>query len=200
MSSYSKLSAAGTALLVTIIEDTGLIVWLVLLNHSVTYAGIPIPAIVLLLVLLVEHSIMQRAENPNFTGRTFGRIFVFSTLEVINWSVWLTLLSSQTTSLLSMSSLAASLYFFIGFYIEHQITENVITDRPLLRFRNAKGVITAGVIAETLSEGVGARLWIFFATTMGPLSIAFLVVGSLVEHSIQYVVGRVPVTTPVVNQ
>ena len=83
---------------------------------------------------------------------------------------------------------------------EHQITENVITDQPFLRFRNAKGVITAGIIGETLSEGVGARLWIFFATSMGPLSIGFLVVGSLVEHSVQYVVGRIQVTDTVTNQ
>ena len=117
MSSYSKLSAAGTAILVTIIEDTGLVAWLILLHRGVTYAGIPIPAMVLLVVLLIEHSIMQRAENPSFTGRTFGRIFVFSTLEVVNWSVWLTLLSSQTAPLLSMTSLVASLYFFVGFYV-----------------------------------------------------------------------------------
>ena len=200
MSSYSRLSAAGTAILVTIIEDTGLVAWLILLNRGVTYAGIPIPAVVLLVVLLIEHSIMQRAENPNFTGRTFGRIFVFSTLEVVNWSVWLALLSSQTAPLLSMASLVASLYFFVGFYVEHQITENVITDQPFLRFRNAKGLITAGIIGETLSEGVGARLWIFFAASMGPLSIAFLVVGSLVEHSVQYVVGRIPVTDTITNQ
>ena len=199
MSSYSRLSAAGTAILVTIIEDIGLVVWLVLLSQSVTYAGIPVPAIVLLVFLLVEHSIMQRAENPNFTGRTFSRILVFSTLEVVNWSVWLILLSSRTTSLLSMTSLVASAYFFIGFYIEHQITENVITDQPFLRFRN-KSVITAGIISETLSEGIGARLWIFFIPSMGSLAIALLVIGSLVEHSIQYVVGRVPVTTSIINR
>src|SRR5437660_10037747 len=89
-----------------------------------------------------------------------------------------------------MNSLIASLYFFIGFYIEHQITENVITQQPYLRFRNPRGVITAGVIAETLSEGVGARLWLLY----GPIGPAFLVVGSLIEHSIPYVVGRLPTT------
>ena len=132
---------------------------------------------------------MQRAENPNFTGRVFAKIFGFTLLEVVNWSVWLILLSN-TSSLLSMSSLIASLYFFIGFYIEHQITENVITQQPYLRFRNPRGVITAGVIAETLSEGVGARPWLLY----GPIGPAFLVVGSLIEHSIQYVVGRLPTT------
>jgi hypothetical protein len=140
--------------------------------------------------LLVEHSIMQRAENSNFTGRVFARIFGFSLLEVVNWSVWLALLAN-TSSLLSMSSLLASLYFFVGFYIEHQITENVITDQPYLRFRNSRGSITAGVILETLSEGVGARLWLFYGL-IGPV---FLVVGSLIEHSIQYVVGRIPTET-----
>jgi hypothetical protein len=120
------------------------------------YQGIPIAPLVLLVVLLVEHSIMQRAENPNFTGKVFGQIFGFTLLEVVNWSIWLTLLSN-TSSLLSMSSLLASLYFFVGFYIEHQITENVITQQPYLRFRNPRGAITAGVILETLSEGVGAR-------------------------------------------
>jgi hypothetical protein len=154
------------------------------------YHGIPIAPLVLLVVLLVEHSIMQRAENPNFNGRVFARIFGFTGLEVVNWSVWLTLLSN-TSSLLSMSSLVASLYFFVGFYIEHQITENVITDQPYLRFRNSRGVITAGVIFETLSEGVGARLWLLY----GPIGPAFLVVGSLIEHSIQYVVGRLPTTS-----
>ena len=95
-----------------------------------------------------------------------------------------------------MSSLLASLYFFVGFYIEHQITENVITQQPYLRFRNARGAITAGVILETLSEGVGARLWLFY----GPIGPAFLVMGSLIEHSIQYVVGRVPVASPLVDR
>ncbi len=115
-------------------------------------------------------------------------------LEVVNWSVWLTLLSNSS-SLLSMSSLIASLYFFVGFYIEHQITENVITQQPYLRFRNARGAITAGVILETLSEGVGARLWLLY----GPIGPVFLVLGSLIEHSIQYVVGRIPTRSTAIN-
>src|SRR5947208_7971752 len=187
MSSYSKATAAGVALLVTIIEDAGLIAWLILARASMFYQGIPIAPLVLLIVLLIEHSIMQRAENPNFTGRVFAEIFGFTLLEVVNWSVWLILLSN-TSSLLSMSSLIASLYFFIGFYIEHQITENVITQQPYLRFRNPRGVITAGVIAETLSERVGTRLWWLYA----PIGDEFLVVGSLREHSIQYIVGGWP--------
>jgi len=191
LSSYSKGRAAVVALLVTIIEDAGLIAWLALLGRSsLVYQGIPLAAVLLIVVLLIEHSIMQRAENPNFTGKVFLQIVVFSILEVVNWSVWLFLLSN-TSSLLSMSSLIAAAYFFVGFYIEHQITENVITQQPFLRFRNAKGKITTGVVLETLSEGVGARLWILY----GPIGIAFLVVGSLVEHSIQYVVGRIPVTS-----
>jgi hypothetical protein len=188
--SYSRIGAAGIVLLVTIIEDAGLIAWLVLARGSMLYMGIPIAPLVLLVVLLVEHSIMQRAENSNFTGRVFARIFGFSLLEVVNWSVWLALLAN-TSSLLSMSSLLASIYFFVGFYIEHQITENVITDQPYLRFRNPRGSITAGVILETLSEGVGARLWLFYGL-IGPV---FLVVGSLIEHSIQYVVGRIQTET-----
>jgi hypothetical protein len=156
------------------------------------YMGIPTAPLVLLVILLVEHSIMQRAENSNFNGRVFAKIFGFSLLEVVNWSVWLTLLSN-TTSLLSMSSLLASLYFFVGFYVEHQITENVITDQPYLRFKNSRGSITAGVIIESLSEGVGARLWLLY----GPIGPAFLVAGSLIEHSIQYVVGRIPTENPV---
>jgi hypothetical protein len=187
MSSYSRISAAGVALLVTIIEDVGLIAWLILARGSMLYMGIPVAPLVLLVVLLVEHSIMQRAENPNFTGKVFAQIFGFTLLEVANWSVWLILLSN-TTSLLSMSSLFASLYFFVGFYIEHQITENVVTQQPYLRFRNPRGVITAGVILETVSEGIGARLWLLY----GPIGPAFLIVGSLIEHSIQYVVGKIP--------
>jgi len=190
--SYSKGSAAGVVLLVTIIEDAGLIAWMVLARASMLYMSIPIAPLGLLLVLLIEHSIMQRAENPNFTGRVFTQIFGFSLLEVVNWSVWLILLSN-TSSLLSMNSLLAALYFFVGFYVEHQITENVITQRPYLRFRNRRGSITAGVILETLSEGVGARLWLFYSL-IGP---AFLVAGSLIEHSIQYVVGRIPTESPV---
>src|SRR6266436_513980 len=189
MNTYSKISAASVVLVVTIIEDAGLIAWLVLARASMFYRGIPIAPLVLLLVLLIEHSIMQRAENPDFRGRVFAQIFGFSLLEVVNWSVWLTLLSN-TSSLLSMSTLIASLYFFVGFYIEHQITENVITEQPYLRFRNGRGAITAGVILETLSEGVGARLWLLY----GPIGPALLVVGSLIEHSIQYVVGRLPTT------
>src|SRR5437016_6439731 len=95
MSSYSKVGAAGVVLLVTIIEDAGLIAWLVLVRGSMFYQGIPIAPLVLLLVLLVEHSIMQRAENPNFTGRVFAQIFGFSLLEVVKWSVLLTLLSNS---------------------------------------------------------------------------------------------------------
>lgn len=195
MSSYSKSGAFGVVLLVTIIEDSGLIAWLALRRASILYMGIPIAALVLLLALLVEHSIMQRAENPSFTDKVFLEIIGFTSLEVVNWSVWLTLLSN-TSSLLSMSSLVASTYFFVGFYIEHQITENVITQQPYLRFRNARAAITAGVILETLSEGVGARLWILY----GPIGIAFLVIGSLIEHSIQYVVGRLPVQGQILQQ
>ena len=187
--------AAGVVLLVTIIEDSGLVAWLALSRASMLYVGIPIAALVLLVVLLVEHSIMQRAENPDFTGKVFLRIAGFTVLEVINWRVWLALLSN-TSSLLSMSSLVASAYFFVGFYIEHQITENVISGQPYLRFRNANRVITLGVILETLSEGVGARLWVLY----GAVGIIFLVVGSVVEHSIQYAVGRQQVTNPVIGR
>jgi hypothetical protein len=195
LSSFSKGRAAGVVLLVTIIEDIGLIAWLALTRASIVYQGISVAALVLLVVLLIEHSIMQRAVNPDFTRKVFLRIIVFSSLEVVNWAVWLTLLSN-TTSLLSMSSLVASAYFFVGFYIEHQITENVITGQPFLRFRNPKAVITVGVILETLSEGVGARLWLFYGAT----GIIFLVIGSAVEHSIQYVVGRVPVESQVTER
>ena len=195
MSSFSKSRAVGVVLIVTIIEDAGLITWLALLRASTLYMGISIAVLVLLVVLLVEHSIMQRAENPNFTGKVFLEIITFSTLEVVNWSVWLTLLSN-TSSLFSMSSLVASAYFFVGFYIEHQITENVITQQPFLHFRSGRAVITAGVILETLSEGVGARLWVFYGAT----GIIFLVIGSIVEHSIQYVVGRLPVKSQVMER
>ncbi|TMI37935.1 hypothetical protein E6H23_10930 [Candidatus Bathyarchaeota archaeon] len=195
MSSFSKSRAVGVVLLVTIIEDAGLITWLALLRAPTLYMGISIAALVLLVVLLVEHSIMQRAENPNFTRKVFLEIITFSTLEVVNWSVWLTLLSN-TSSLFSISSLVASAYFFVGFYIEHQITENVITQQPFLRFRNGRAAITAGVILETLSEGVGARLWVLYGAT----GIIFLVIGSLVEHSIQYVVGRLPVESQVMER
>ncbi|HEV2118931.1 MAG TPA: hypothetical protein VGS11_02305 [Candidatus Bathyarchaeia archaeon] len=194
MSSFSKSRAAGVVLLVTIIEDAGLIGWLALVRAPILYQGVPIAALVLLVVLLIEHSIMQRAENPDFTGKVFLRIISFTTLEVVNWAVWLALLSN-TTSLFSMSSLVASAYFFVGFYIEHQITENVITGQPFLQFRNPKSIITAGVILETLSEGVGARLWLFYGAT----GIIFLVIGSLIEHSVQYVVGRVPVESQVME-
>jgi len=195
LSSFSKSRAVGVVLLVTIIEDAGLIAWLALLRVSMLYMGISIAVLVLLAVLLVEHSIMQRAENPNFTGKVFLEIIIFSTLEVVNWSVWLTLLSN-TSSLFSMSSLVASAYFFVGFYIEHQITENVITQQPFLHFRSGRAVITAGVILETLSEGVGARLWVLYGAT----GIIFLVIGSIVEHSIQYVVGRLPVKSQVMER
>ena len=197
MSNYSKSSAILVVLLVTIIEDSGLIAWLALLHTSMIYMDISIAALVLLVVLLIEHSIMQRAENPDFTGKVFLEIIGFTTLEVVNWSVWLALLSN-TSSLFSMTSLLASAYFFVGFYIEHQITENVITRQPFLHFRNARGVITAGVILETLSEGVGARLWISYGLAgMGPVAIIFLVIGSTIEHSIQYIVGRVPVQSQI---
>ena len=107
MSNYSKSSAILVVLLVTIIEDSGLIAWLALLHTSMIYMGIPIAALVLLVVLLIEHSIMQRAENPDFTGKVFLEIIGFTTLEVINWSVWLALLSNPS-SLFSMTSLLAS--------------------------------------------------------------------------------------------
>lgn len=207
MNSFSKGRAAGVVLTVTIIEVVGLVAWLVLLRGSVNYLGIPIPALVLLAVLLVEHSIMQRAENPDFTGRVFAKIVGFSALEVVNWSVWLALLSLGAP-LISMSTAIASAYFFVGFYIEHQITENVISQQPYLRFRNSKGTITTGVILETLSEGIGARLWILYSVTLGIglfgvsglLGVVLLVIGSTVEHSIQYVVGRIPVTAMITGQ
>jgi hypothetical protein len=162
-------------------------VWLGRVRASSVVMGIPVAALILLLTLLVEHSIMQRVENPDFTGKVFARVLGFTTLEVVNWTIWLTLLPIGA-SLLSTGSLIASAYFFVGFIIEHQITENVIAGRPYLSFRNVSGLVTLGVVLETLSEGVGARLWIQF----GAIGIALLVIGSLVEHSIQYVVGRVP--------
>src|SRR5207244_11702804 len=102
MSSYSKATAAGVALLVTIIEDAGLIAWLILARASMFYQGIPIAPPVLLIVLLIEHSIMQRAEHPNFTGRVFAHRFGFTLHEVANCSIWLILLTN-TSSLLVLA-------------------------------------------------------------------------------------------------
>jgi hypothetical protein len=65
-----------------------------------------------------------------------------------------------------------------------------------LRFRNPKAVITTDVILESLSEGVGARLWLLYGAT----GIIFLVIGSAIEHSIQYGVGRVPVESEVMER
>jgi hypothetical protein len=61
-----------------------LIAWLALLGRSsLVYIGFQVAAVVLLAVLLVEHSIMQRAENLDFTGKVFSASRVLASLR---WS------------------------------------------------------------------------------------------------------------------
>src|SRR2546426_4946593 len=90
-------------------EDSGLIVWLALLRASILVMGFPVAALVLLLVLLVEHSIMQRAENPKFTGKIFLEILALRCWKLsigpYGWPSFQSMISSHQRTSSSRSTL-----------------------------------------------------------------------------------------------
>jgi hypothetical protein len=157
----------GIAYIVTAIEDTGLILWLAIIQAHIMEGLVAF--ITLLTFLSVEHLVTQHEATGHLSVKTVLKILGFSSLETVNWAIWL--------ALIAINPVGAAVYFFVSFYIEHQITDNVKKGRPFLYLtRSQEGSL--GLSFITLSELLGASGWI----ALGLSGIGLLITGSLVEH------------------
>jgi hypothetical protein len=159
----------GVTALTSAIEDTGLVIWLAMLHANPVLFGILLAAATLFTFLTVEHLIAQDASAGKLTKRSILEVLGFTALEVVNWGVWL--------ALIAINPALAAAYFLGSFFVEHQITFNTKKGLPYLNFIE-NGSLRRDIVIETVSEFVGAAIWI----TLGPIGIIALVTGSSIEH------------------
>lgn len=174
---FPGIASFLTILLITGIEVVGLLLWLSLV--SVGIVGIGQGTTFLIILLLLEHLIAQveHVRRRLAVGEVID-IFRFSVLEGIIWTTWFLLIP--------INGIAAIAFFLIGLYVEHQISDNVKKGLPTLQFSG--GLVSKGLLIFTLSEVIGASLWLI----LGPIGLIALIVGSTVEHYIATNVGRIP--------
>jgi hypothetical protein len=166
----SILHRLGITAVVSAIEDFGLVVWLAMIHASPLLTMMVLAAITLFTFLTTEHLISQKDSAGTLTKRSVLEVLGFTAIEVVNWAVWLALIPIN-------GGLAAS-YFLGSFFIEHQITYNVKKGLPFLKFRE-NGSIRRNIIIETVSEFIGAALWLALGPAFG---VTALVIGSSIEH------------------
>lgn len=166
----SLLHRLGITALVSAIEDTGLVIWLAMLHASPLLSAMILAAVTLLTFLTVEHLISQKDSAGTLTKRSILEVLGFTSLEVVNWAVWL--------ALIPINPALAAGYFLGSFFVEHQITYNTKKGLPFLNFIE-NGSVRKDIIIETVSEFIGAALWIALGPSFG---VAALVIGSSVEH------------------
>jgi len=169
------LHRLGITALVSAIEDAGLVIWLAMLHASPVFAGAAVAALTLLTFLTTEHLISQRDAVGKLTVKSVLRVLGFTAIEVVNWAVWL--------ALIAVNPVLAAGYFLGSFFIEHQITYNVKKGLPFLQFYDISpgGSARKRVIVETVSELIGAALWVTLSPAVG---VTALVIGSSIEHFI----------------
>lgn len=197
-----KSSRLGRAIILTIIVTTvevyGLFLWLGLqLQGAILSAGW-----VLFGFLLIEHIISQidhnstevilHPERPKqkFDLTQFVEIVIFSTIEVVVWIVWL--------SLIPINNLLAIAFFTLALFVEHQITDNVKKRLPLGHFASPRSILFRGLVIFTISEVAGAVIWVSLVLK-NPTSVGYdklvlllpMIIGSLLEHYIAGNVGHI---------
>lgn len=160
----------GITALVSAIEDTGLVLWLALLHVNPAITGALLSLITLFTFLTSEHLITQRDAAGRLTLHSILEVLGFTSLEVVDWAVWLLLIP--------VNGAAAAGYFLSSFFLEHQLTYNTKRGLPFISIKDSNDV-AKGVIVETVSEFVGAALWIVLGPSAGIIP---LVIGSNIEH------------------
>jgi hypothetical protein len=179
------------------IEIVGLIEWLALSKggNPITVLGQSYPilhlgaissrvgmtgfaAIILAVVLLVEHIITQVDATGRFaSGKQLVEILTFSSLESVIWVVWLVLIP--------VNGILAFAFFLVALFVEHHIADNVKKGLSFFKL-SSTGPVFRGLLILTLSEVIGAVVWIGNQNLL-----AVLVGGSLLEHYIARNVGLI---------
>jgi hypothetical protein len=172
-------------------ELVGLIEWLALSNEGnpTTVLGYSYPilklgalssrigmtgfaAIVLAIVLLVEHIITQVDATGRFaSGKQLVEILTFSNLESV--------------VLIPVNGIVAFAFFLVALFVEHHIADNVKKGLSFFKLSSTRPVFI-GLLVLTISEVIGAVVWIGNQNL-----IAVLAAGSLIEHYIARNVGLI---------
>lgn len=171
----------------TAVEDVGLVFWFIIQKMGGLYfAGLS--GVALYPILVAEHIISQTnhvKDRPN--PDELKKIFAFSLVEVSIWIIWLYLLYNVSTAL-------AAIFFIVGLYVEHQLTYNTKHARDNVSFfhLSKRPAIILGIFVFTIFEVGGAGLWVFLADSGRQIEgVVALVVGSLIEHNLAGIIGRI---------
>lgn len=131
--------------------------------------------------LLIEHIIAQMDQTGRaVSGREFGEILGFTSLEVVIWVVWL--------FLIPLNGILAFLFFLSLLFVEHQITDNVKKGLPFLHFSSTRSLVFRGLALFTIFEVVGAVVWVAQGLVVA------IAIGSTIEHYIARNIGQVSET------
>jgi len=159
-------------ILFSVIEVVGLAGWLALADVGQVVIGI----LVLLLGLIVEHIVtdnfLHKRSLFNLNKLPLGQIATFSALETGIWASWLLLWE--------IHPVLATVFLFSALVIEHTISKNVHERRGLF-----DKIVEVAVVPHTIVETVACDGWLILVRSAQPiLGVIFLLVGSIVEHTI----------------
>ena len=165
----------------TAVEVITLVVWLALALQATDILSGLIAVTVLIIGFTLEHLITYNVVHNrplfNFKGLPIGQKFIVSLIETGIWVVWLVLLQSGvfdwTTGLV-----VATVFMFVTLLVEHTVSDNVFTKRPLF-----SRIIERRTIGFTIIEAVGAGIWFALVdVNLAVLGILILTIASFSEH------------------
>lgn len=165
----------------TVVEVITLVVWLILALEAETAIQGIIAVAVLIVGFTLEHLITYNVihNRPlfDFRGLPIGQKLVVSLVETGIWVVWLVIL--QTGALSLEAGLAiASIFMFATLMIEHTLSDNVFTGRPLF-----SRLLEPRTIGFTMVETAGAGIWFLFQDQgFAVIGIVILFAASFAEH------------------
>jgi len=174
-------------ILFTLIEDTALIVWLVLVRSGRRVGGLA----TLVVGFFLEHVIAYNVKRRTGLFRLDvpkGLILVNAVFETFFvWALWLLLWEKYPISIHGYGiPLFAILYVYPALVIEHSMTDAIFKKKPIL-----KNLWNPKTIGFSLIEGSGCNGWLLLVGAGQPvLGAVVLVVFQYLEHHMAIELGR----------
>ena len=168
--------------LFTLVEDTALVVWLILVRTSRQIGGIATLIVGFFIEHIVAFNVKSRAPLFRVRGVPAGTVFLNALLETfLVWVPWLVLWGIHPA--------LAIVYVYPTLVIEHSFTDNIFhPERPLL-----SNLFNRKVWGFSLLEGTGCNGWLALVTYGQPVvGAVVLVVFQFLEHRMAINLGRQP--------
>lgn len=167
----------------TTVEVITLVVWLILaLQAENAIQGIIAVAVLIggfTLEHLITYNVIHNRPLFDFRGLPIGQKLVVSVIETTLWVIWLIILQAEVIDY-QIGIAIATVFLFATLLIEHTISDNVFTHRPLF-----SRIIEPRTIGFTIIEAVGAGIWFAFHDAgFAVIGIIILFVASFSEHQL----------------